>query len=593
MTFLYPYNLLWVLLAIPLLLLYVAPAFSRSWKVSSLPLWKAALAQRSPWRQWQWVVSLAMHMATLVLLVIAAAYPTLSPPGSGRRMVIVVDATASMSANTGGVTPFAEARRDARRLLNRLGQHDQAAILSVQGEVIIHSRMSDNTAALHAAVDGISATAEPGDLNQALQTARAMTKGRDNAEIIVLTDHAGAASLKAGDKTKVIITGKPAPNLAITRFTARPVLTADNTYDVTVEVSNFTGKPGDIELSVGMLNQMPERIILKAPPGSAVSHSLLITPEMDGWLQAEIKTTAENDALAADNRAWLPLQPRSRKKVALVTSGNRQLEAAFTALPRYETTVYADAAAAPPTAEVTVFDRATPPSLPAGPVIVFFPNAACNLWQTPTVVTRSRAAWQQSPELAQGVEISRISLEDVAKMQFEVKAETLAASPDGTPLISRIDRREGPVYVVHIDLRQSDWALRPQFAVFASNLLQQTAPQREAIQTPVTTANRHRLPAASQSRQFTPPSGAATMLPAGVPPRFTQTGFWKIDDRAVAVNLLAPAESNLQPAAERDSAEVDAVPVTTDGIPLWLGFVIAAVAVAVYEWWLFQRRVTV
>jgi len=618
MTFLYPYNLFWALLAIPLLLLYVAPALSRQQKVSSLPMWKTALAMRSPWRQWRRVVSLAMHTVTLLLIVVALAHPQLTIFGGGRRLVVIVDASASMTAETGGVTALAEARRDARRVITRLGRYDQAAVLSTSGSVVIRSRMTGDAAALHAAIDSIQHTTAPGSLTAALRTAEAMVAKNTTARIVVLTDHAGASSLSAvGKHTTLLVAGKPAANLAITQLAARPVLTGDNAYDVTVEVANFSQKESDVTLSAGLLAAAPQQTRLKLPPGGKTMHSMLVTPAADGWFQAELNTAASgtapssaaatHDALLADNRVWLPLPQRIRKKVALVTSGSRELEPAIKAFKQYETSVHTISDPPPVAADVTVYDGATPAKLPSGAVIVFFPANACDLWQTPEVITQYTARWQEpsdkeisngeSGRLSRGVEINRISFEDVASIVFNQDAVTLAASKGGVPLISRIDRSSGPVFVVHIDLEQSDWPLRPQFPRFVGNLLQAATGPCPPAPVALTTANRVHIAAASTPRQLTSPAGVTSTLPAGASPRFTETGFWQLDGKMFAVNLLSSSESNLQPEAQPEAkvsgASIDSIPQTTDGLPLWLWLTLAATAVAGAEWLLFHRRITI
>src|SRR6478672_2135166 len=101
-------------LAVPIVALYSLKVRLRRAPVSTLMFWRQIFEEKKPRSLWQrlrhWV-SLLLQLAFLALLVLALADPIFRwQQARARRLVLVVDNSASMNARDGASTRFALAR---------------------------------------------------------------------------------------------------------------------------------------------------------------------------------------------------------------------------------------------------------------------------------------------------------------------------------------------------------------------------------------------------------------------------------------------------------------------------------------------------
>src|SRR5215216_3814244 len=100
MTLLAPVGL-WFLLALPaIFILYLIQSRYRPQVVASLLLWKRMardLEAEASWRRPRWDLLLALQLLAALLAALALAHPA-TFAGSGPRLVLVLDTSASMAA---------------------------------------------------------------------------------------------------------------------------------------------------------------------------------------------------------------------------------------------------------------------------------------------------------------------------------------------------------------------------------------------------------------------------------------------------------------------------------------------------------------
>src|SRR2546428_1789591 len=125
MSLLSPLALLVATLTIPLLLLYFLKVRRRQAMVSSLLLWNPALRDREAstfFQRLQRDPLLILQLLALLALALALARPAVTVMGYGaKRIVIVLDTSASMKATDVDPSRFARAQREALGLVGRLG----------------------------------------------------------------------------------------------------------------------------------------------------------------------------------------------------------------------------------------------------------------------------------------------------------------------------------------------------------------------------------------------------------------------------------------------------------------------------------------
>ena len=190
MSFLSPLAFAILGVAAPLVLLYFLKVRRRERRVSSLMLWGAELRDREAsafFQRLQRDPLLILQILALIALAVALARPVVTVSGEGaRKVVVVLDTSASMKARDVSPSRFEAARAEAASFVRRLGEG--AEIMVIESGVQPHV-----TAALgrdrDRALSAIRA-ARPRDLPQrlpeALRTARALV-GADPVSYTHLT----------------------------------------------------------------------------------------------------------------------------------------------------------------------------------------------------------------------------------------------------------------------------------------------------------------------------------------------------------------------------------------------------------------------
>ena len=131
MNFAHPLALLLLLLLVPVALLYWLRVRVPRQTVGTGTFWQKALAEekaRWRWRRWRSKVSLAVQMLIVVLIALAAAGPQIPPP---KRIVLIIDNSATMRATDVQPTRIDAAKEVARRLIESLRSCDEMAVVTV------------------------------------------------------------------------------------------------------------------------------------------------------------------------------------------------------------------------------------------------------------------------------------------------------------------------------------------------------------------------------------------------------------------------------------------------------------------------------
>src|SRR5919205_449158 len=124
-----PTPLFWLLLAIPVVIFYVLKIRLKRVPVSTVIFWRQIFDEKKPrslWQRLRHLISLLVQLALLLLLVAALAEPffdwdALTP----RRVVLVIDNSASMNAADAEPTRLAKAKEEAKRIVAGLRYQDE------------------------------------------------------------------------------------------------------------------------------------------------------------------------------------------------------------------------------------------------------------------------------------------------------------------------------------------------------------------------------------------------------------------------------------------------------------------------------------
>jgi hypothetical protein len=360
---------------------------------------------------------------------------------------------------------------------------------------------------LYAALDAIRPTDGAADLPAAVALGEDLIREPRHGRIIVATDRAAAAPGESGGASVIdwVVCGDSTENVGITRCEVRPRPSNPGDMELLVEVFNAGTRAARCPLEVDFRGAPVDRSTLEIGPRESVRRIRLIDNPAGGLLAARL---IHADALAADNVAAVQVSGCRRTRIALITPGNRAVEAALTSLPGVDITVAGAADAAGPPADVVIWDGNVPALLPPGPSIVLAPATNCDLWTLGSAAVGSAVVLDQIelPPVAH-VDFTQAVLEDPIRLEFKLPARTLVSSSAGDPIYSLLDRASGDVLVLHVRIDKTDLAARGMLPVLFADALRSFGLNAGIFDPAVTTAEMVSIPPAKAPRRLLPPGG--------------------------------------------------------------------------------------
>lgn len=613
MSFAHPTALFWAALAIPIVIFYILKIRLRRVPVSTTLFWRQIFEEKKPrsiWQKLRHVLSLLVQLAILGLLIMALAEPFFRWEILGaKRLVLVLDNSASMNADDVAPTRLAKAKEEARKVVSSLRFRDEMAVIAAGTEPQVLCGMTGHHRTLLKALDDIPATEGPTRVKEAVELARRLLIDQKNRKVIVITDGGfdDAEAIAKDEEVQVVAVGKNTGNVGITRFQVRRSLLDPIGYEILAEVMNFGEQPVECRLEMDLNDKAVDVVPLKLAPGGKFNQVFEKTSTDGGRINARLNRP---DALLADNQAWAILPKREVRPVALVTPGNLFLVKVFEANASVRLSVAREIPSAPPASgTLTVFHRTIPEKLPPGPVMVIEPTGPCDLWQVGEKLQNPIITQQDkdSPLMAH-VRLDNVLMPEARKLNLSAKAKVLAASVNGDPVYLAIERPEGKVLVLTVDLDKGDLPLQTAFPIMAANALGWFAGTKGELRESLASGSvtDWELPGKA-SYALHSPDGRTLPLPtdgtkATLGP-LDRCGVWTIDhagtsadakaeakaDFEVACNLADRRESDLRPPREWKTTST-AEQAGFGGRPLWYILIMLAWGLVGAEWYLYQRR---
>jgi hypothetical protein len=613
MNLAHPAALAWAALAVPIVIFYILKVRQRRVPISTTLFWQQIFEEKPPrslWEHLRHLLSLLVQLALLALLVMALAEPFFRWESlRARRLVLVVDNSASMNATDVAPSRLARAKAEGHRLIDRLGARDEMAVIAAGTEPQVACGLTGHQRSLHAALDRVAPSDGPTRVKDAILLGRRLLADARNRKVVVLTDAAfpEAAALLGPKETDIepVVVGTPAGNVAITRFQARRSLLDPIGYEILATVSNASKEKVTCRFEIDLGNDVIDVVPLALEPGGSWSKVIEKTSAAGGRLTARIDRP---DALAVDNQAWAILPRRAPRPVTLVSEGDLFLEKVLEAIPLVELKRVKEPPPAATAARsvATVLHRNIPNPLPGGALLVVDPAGGSALWDlgepliNPIVTKQDK----DSPLMAH-VRLDNVMMPAARKLTLKGKAQVLAESVTGDPLLCTFDRPEGKMLVLTVDLDKSDLPLQTAFPILVSNALAWfTASQGELRESLAAGAvTEVELPASGRGQGewlLHSPDGRSRPLPRGATTAtigpLDRCGIWTVSapDRAgeeveLACNLSSAQESDIRPASGLETKAARAG-LALGGHPIWFRLIAAALGLAILEWFLYQRR---
>ncbi|HUY34310.1 MAG TPA: BatA and WFA domain-containing protein [Pirellulales bacterium] len=644
----------WLLLGlVPILivLLYFLKLKRQPLEVPSTYLWHKSIEDlrvNSVWQRLRRSLLLYLQLLFIGLVAWTLLRPTIQGKRLiGNRFIFLVDNSASMGATDVEPTRLDEAKKRVGELIDEMRTGDVAMLVSFSDGAKVEQSFSEEPRELHRRLEAIQQTDRSTSLAEALRVASGLanpgrSSNREDAGDVQVAEAEPARLYIFSDgkfpKVKdfsfghlepvyVIIGEQDAANVAIAAFTtARGEDNLDH-LQAFARLDNHGGEKVSVNAELSLDGELIDAKRIEIEPGDSTGVEYNPESVETGVLKLSIDA---NDALAIDNAAWTTINARRRGKVLLVkqdddeyleralgTDRVRELAdvtirtADFLSKPDYRK--QADGGGY----DVVIYDRCRPEQMPQANTLF--------IGQLPL-----GGDWKADAK----VDVPQIIDVDHAHPLMHIVAMGDVLIVEGTPLFppsggtTLIDTQAGAMFAIAPREGYEDavlgftivdpagkvgvgtnWPTKASFPVFVLNVIEYLGGARSSLDSgsvrpgqPV--AWRSDTPA--ERIQVKPPQGAPFDVARGPLNTFNVTSTADVGVYEVrageqglgsfAVNLFDSNESDVRPALELGVGDYKVVgsthrePARRD---LWKIVLLAALAVLLVEWYIYNRRVYV
>lgn len=604
-----------LLALVPLvLLLHSLRLRRREVRISAIYLWEELLRERRSTLGMSKLLRsllLLLQILGIAALSLSLADPFASLPSTTEGdIVLILDASASMRALSKGEERFAQARKQALELVERLHPKSEMAVIYANARPTLKVPFTTDRTLLKQTLEDLGPTDEPGDLPKAVQLGTSLLRGGRRGEVMVISDGTtpDLAYLSGSDDQPVQsiqVTGGER-NVGITKFEVRPRVNRPEEYEILVNVANFSRQTESFDLALSLNRKTLWRTRYTFEAGERQSLIFPYTGAANGVAEATLELT---DDLSADNQAATVLSDKSPVWILLVSRGNYFLENLLAG--HVNASVNVVNSISPSSFEqqvrgnhIVILDGVEPPPLHFGNFLLI--NAtALNL---PIVVKGSSEApavvdWDITDPIMRSVQLRDLQIRRAQVVEVGEGAKPLLYA-NGSPIISSFDN--GRLRAVHLgfDLMESDLPLRVAFPILMSNIMEWLSPRQGTFVSHQVQAGEPymiELDGLTPEISVRKPSGDWIKTPVTENPLAfrdtSQAGVYTVrigkKNQRFAVNLVSREESDIWPkvveSREVASAAVGTSTQDTAKRPLWPYFVVFAFGLTIVEWYFWCR----
>ena len=618
------------LIGLPIIVaFYMLRLRRRDVPVGSTFLWQQLVRDveaNAPWQRLRFSWLLLVQLLIAALAVAAAVRPfTVAVSDLAGSVVLIVDTSASMGAETHDEDRMALARARARDVVARLPDGGRVTVVAAADTAEVLVSETDDRDAAVAAIDGIRASPRPGDLTDAFALASALAARESEATVVVVTDAGGGGLPELGIGAPVLVerVGETDANQSIAALSA--VRRAGGAQlDVFVAVANPSA--GDVTRRLEILadGKLVDARDLAVGAGERTEAIIGSVPATARVVEA---TLAGEDALAADDRAFAIVPSETVTRALVVGAGNPYLENALALLPRLELFAVGEGGYLETIGEaeeegqpygLVIFDGVSPEAPPDVPALYVDPPEDGPYG---TIDGRIEVPRLERPDpdhpLLRFVDLTTVHVGRARNVEPVDALRAVVATPAGAPLIAVGDVEGGRIGLITFDLRESDLPLQVAFPLLMSNLVEFLLPAGDGILPssmsladpvvasvdPSVTAVRvtHDDGGSPSVTQHAVVGGELRLPPAPIPGIRTVEAVsddpaWDgTEIGATAVNLFAADESAIAPGDPMRIVDMGRVPdgeasgVRQTREEWWWPLALGALALLAIEWVLFHR----
>ena len=315
MTFLAPIFFWAALGLVPLVAVYFLKVRPRRQPTTAFFLWQTVLDQKrvtSLWQHLRDVLSLLLMVLAFLAVILALCGPQWTRD-QGRDLLIVVDNSASMSAQAASVTRLAQAKRMARGMIRSLGPNQQAAVASVSGDLTLLCHFTTSPRSLLEAVDRIQPTV-CALRDETVSSMSRQTAVSESVRLILLSDGCGlTGTLPEG--VELFKVSSVQENVGFVACDMQWVPGAEQAASLYFQLASSADQVMSAEVWVQGPDQVTRKLIpVEVSPGVNAPEVYALEQAEPGAWTLSLET---EDALACDNQACLVLPEKQPIRVGV------------------------------------------------------------------------------------------------------------------------------------------------------------------------------------------------------------------------------------------------------------------------------------
>lgn len=458
---------LFLLITIPLLiLLYILKRKYREEVISSTLLWNEVYKNtraNTPWEKLRKNIMLLLQIIILLLLILSLMRPFLNFGGKTyKNIILVIDNTASMSAEYGDGTRLDEAKKLAKEFLASTKDDTNTYIIAFDGNSNLLQNGDFDKEVSNDIISSISQSYNSGDINETLSFVKAIGEGiEEDYEVIAITDK----DFSLGDVNgKIVSLANSGVNASIDNISHK--FLEDSERVIATITNRGTGDyQGDFSLYDGEELISVEALDLKEGENKTLTFDL--SSIKSETLRGEL---SRKDMIAGDNTYNHVVGKKKVNKVLIVTEQNLFLEKAFSNIQNTE--VYKTNNASNLTSadnyDLYVFDGVTPDIIPSKGSILFI-NPSSNEFFNVTSGGEGGEAKAVIGEVSKYLEDTTFTAAKYNSIEIPYYGKGfLNIDEDFIGFKGEVDGRK--IAALSFDLHNSDFPLKKEFPILMYEL---------------------------------------------------------------------------------------------------------------------------
>jgi len=617
MKFLSPWYAFLVLLAIPIILLYMLKLQRQKIEVSSTLLWQMVMQDRQsnlPWQKLKRNFLLIVQLIILAFLIFSLVQPVvMGNTISNAQVIVILDSTASMQAVDVLPSRFESAKKETFSIIDVLPNSSELTLIQASAEPVVLLSHSQDKSEMREVLESIEVGNGEANWRAVFALANASITEPDHL-IVLLSDGDFPEEDIAlyTDKFQYRRIGSNDNNIGIDAFSVSPAQPGSELF---IRIRNYSQSPKSALLSIFQDGSLLQATTINIAPSNDYTKVIKDLPAGIQTYTAKLTSEDGNETLddySLDDQAFVAYHPSLAKRILLVSKGNFFLEQLLSVLPDSE--AYKSLPGETESENfltnegfsIYIYDGFFPEKLPNGNLLLINPPENPIFSVAPPTQDFGQVDIIDQP-ITQNIEWLQVQILQTKVIEIPDWAAVLVTSKVG-PLVFVGEYQSHRFAVVSFDLLDSDLPLHITFPILFSNILDYLNPPvmydaldgykiGEPVQLkPGASVETLRIVHPDGTEQeIIPNEFGVTFLDTQQPGIYTIVALPGEYSEQFAVNTFSEIESGISPRQElsivRNADEASGQEIRQTGLKkAWELPAIFALFLLLIEWWLYFRR---